>query len=275
MQPQTQDPTNNEQIIDRLLWEQKQPSIVGKPSTVGTSDSQDVLSPDKQLLITTSRVVSIRYRVYFLVFLLLLVLFGNYILFPARDAFQNTTAHLQTINLEVDGFQTKKLQLDADKALITKMESQTDTIISCLNERVGCQDIDQSIKNNFSFARSYIQLNNLSDPKMVINEKILLANINDYLLRDANGARNGSVNTIAIGESKQFTGNLRYVPLKLTITFNDKDALLLFIDNVEKKVYPDPVYRVLYKIDNVSYDIANYTTEQNADVDLNAYYYTD
>ena len=263
MQPQPQDQTNNEEIIDRLLREQKQ------------SGSQDVLSPDKQLLITTSRVVSIRYRVYFLVLLLIIFLFGNYVLLPAWDAFQNTTANLQAVNLEVNGFQTKKLQLDADAALIAKMESGADTIISCLNERVGCQTIDQSIRNNFSFARSYIQLNNLSDPKMVINEKILLANINDYLLRDANGTRNGTVNTIAIGESKQFTGNLRYVPVKLTVSFNDKDALLSFIDNVEKKVYPDPAYRVLYKINNVSYDIANYATQQNADIDLNAYYYTD
>jgi hypothetical protein len=263
MQPQPQDQNNNEEIIDRLLREQKQ------------SGSQDVLSPDKQLLITTSRVVSIRYRVYFLILLLAIALFGSYVLFPAWDTFQNTTANLHAVNLEVDAFQTKKLQLDADAALIAKMESGADTIISCLNERVGCNDIDQSIKNNFSFARSYIQLNNLSDPKMVINEKILLANINDYLLRETNGSKNGAINTIAIGESKQFTGNLRYVPLKLTVTFNDKDALLSFIDNVEKKVFPNPAYRVLYKIDNVSYDIANYTTQQNADITLNAYYYTD
>ena len=33
-------------------------------------------------------------------------------------------------------------------------------------------------------------------------------------------------------------------------------------------------YRVLYKIDKVSYDIANYTTQQKVDIDLNAYYYT-
>jgi hypothetical protein len=95
MQPQPQDPTNNEQIIDRLLREQKQPSEAGKSGT------QDVLSPDKQLLITTSRVISIRYRVYFLVLLLLIFLFGNYVLLPAWDAFQNTTANLHSINLEV------------------------------------------------------------------------------------------------------------------------------------------------------------------------------
>jgi hypothetical protein len=51
--------------------------------------------------------------------------------------------------------------------------------------------------------------------------------------------------------------------------------LLSFIDNVEKRVLSDAEYRVLYKIDKVNYDIANYTTQQKVDVDLNAYYYID
>jgi hypothetical protein len=88
-------------------------------------------------------------------------------------------------------------------------------------------------------------------------------------------AKNGLINKIAIGESKQFFWNLFYVPLKLNITFDTKDALLSFIDNVEKRVLADVNYRVLYKIDKVNYDIANYTTQQKVDIDLNAYYYTD
>jgi hypothetical protein len=59
------------------------------------------------------------------------------------------------------------------------------------------------------------------------------------------------------------------------VTFDTKDALLSFIDNVEKRVLSDSNYRVLYKIDKVNYDIANYTTQQEVDIDMNAYYYTD
>ena len=103
----------------------------------------------------------------------------------------------------------------------------------------------------------------------------MLANINEYLLRDpVTQAKNGLINQIAIGEPKQFFWNLYYVPLKLNVTFDTKDALLSFIDNVEKKVLADINYRVLYKIDKVNYDIANYTTQQKVDIDLNAYYYT-
>ena len=255
----------NNQVIDRLLGEQQQKKAV----------TVDAFAEDSQVLITTSRVVSIRYRIYFIVLVLVLAIFVNNILLPAWDKYQATKAESSDINLQISNFETRKMQADADRALIQKIESQQANIISCLNTRANCAAIDESLRNNFSFARSYIQLNNLTDPKMFVNEKILLANINEYLLRDTNKVKNGLVNKIAIGEPKPFFWNLFYVPLKLNITFDTKDALLSFIDNVEKRVLSDVNYRVLYKIDKVNYDIANYTTQQQVDVDLNAYYYTD
>ena len=263
---QEQAAQQNSQIIDRLLGEQQQKK----------SADIDILAEDSQVLITTSRVVSIRYRIYFIVLLLVLVIFGNNILLSTWDTFQSTKTEASDINLQISSFQTKKLQFDADQKLIQKIENQQSDIISCLNTRANCSAIDPALRNNFSFARSYIQLNNLTDPKMFVNEKILLANINEYLLRDpVTKAKNGLINKIAIGEPKQFFWNLFYVPLQLNVTFNTKDALLSFIDNVEKRVLADANYRVLYKIDKVNYDIANYATQQNVDIDLNAYYYTD
>ena len=256
----------NSQIIDRLLGEQQQNKFA----------EVDKFAEDNQVLITTSRVVSIRYRIYFIILLLVIVVFGNNILLSAWDNYQSTQTQVSDIDLQISNFETKKLKADADKALIQKIEAQQSNIISCLNTRTNCASIDPSLRTNFSFARSYIQLNNLTDPKMFVNEKILLANINDYLLRDPlTQTKNGLINKIAIGDPKQFFWNLNYVPLKLNITFDTKDALLSFIDNIEKRVLADSNYRVLYKIDKVNYDIANYTIQQKVDLDLNAYYYTD
>jgi hypothetical protein len=107
-----------------LLWEQNK------------SEAKDILSPDKQLLITSSRVVGIRFRIYMFVMLILIAIFGSYFVFPAWDSLQGVFAELQMVNLQIEGFQTKKLQMDADKALIEKIESGSNLIISCLNERV-------------------------------------------------------------------------------------------------------------------------------------------
>lgn len=184
----------NNQVIDRLLGEQQQKKAV----------TVDAFAEDSQVLITTSRVVSIRYRIYFIVLVLVLAIFVNNILLPAWDKYQATKAESSDINLQISSFETRKMQADADRVLIQKIESQQANIISCLNTRANCAAIDESLRNNFSFARSYIQLNNLTDPKMFVNEKILLANINEYLLRDTNKVKNGLVNKIAIGEPKPF-----------------------------------------------------------------------
>lgn len=192
---QEQATQQNSQIIDRLLGEQQQKKSV----------EIDKFAEDNQVLITTSRVVSIRYRIYFIVLLLVLVIFGNNILLPARDKYQSIQTEVSDINLQISSFETRKLQSDADQKLITKIETQQSNIIACLNTRTNCSAIDPALRTNFSFARSYIQLNNLTDPKMFVNEKILLANINEYLLRDPlTKAKNGLINKIAIGEPKQF-----------------------------------------------------------------------
>lgn len=162
------------QIIDRLLGEQQQ----------SKSARIDVLAEDNQVLITTARVVSIRYRIYFIVLLLVLIIFGKNIVLPAWDTLQATQTKSNDVNLQISSFQTKKLQSEADQKLIQKIDTQENDIITCLNTRINCNAIDPALRNNFSFARSYIQLNNLTDPKMFINEKILLANIHEYLLRD-------------------------------------------------------------------------------------------
>lgn len=255
------EPVNNEQIISRLLGEQ-QHHVSATPAE------------DEEVMITTSRVVGIRYRIYFLITLLLGFLLVQYPLRSAWILFQSTKDQASAIALEVSNFAVKKLQMDADKVLIDKMNSQEQIIVSCLNERVACQDIDDAIKNNFWFARAYIQLNNLTDTKMVINEKILLSNINEYLLKDDRWSKNGLVSKIAIGESQQYEGNLWFVPVNLAIGFANKDSLLSFLNNVEKRILSDPQFRILYKINQVSYDITEYTSQQNVDVELSAYYYT-
>lgn len=129
---------NNEQIISRLLGEQQ-----------AATPQQTLIADENQVQITTSRVVGIRYRVYFLIALVLVIIFGNYVLLPARDTFQTTRGESQTLALQVDGFTTKKLQMDADKTLIATMEAQQNLIVSCLNDRQSCKDIDESIRNNF------------------------------------------------------------------------------------------------------------------------------
>lgn len=82
---------NSEQLISRLLDEQKAP----------TNKERLVANDSAQVIISTSRVMDIRYRIYFLIILVFIFLFGNYFLLPAWNTFQATNTQLENINLEV------------------------------------------------------------------------------------------------------------------------------------------------------------------------------
>ena len=44
------------------------------------------------------------------------------------------------------------------------------------------------------------------------------------------------MNKVVIWEKEQFNENLYFVPIELSITFTDKDGLMSFIDNAEKRI---------------------------------------
>ena len=43
-----------------------------------------------------------------------------------------------------------------EEALIKKIDDQEKSIISCLNSKIECQNIDDAIKNNFSFSIIFV-----------------------------------------------------------------------------------------------------------------------
>jgi len=162
-----------------------------------------------QVLITTARVVSIRYKIYVLLLLVLVGFFAYDYVQPAYYDYLDTNTKLSNITMEINNFPNKKLKFEADKKLVTTITQQQNQIISCLNYQLGCAQLDKAIQNNFGIARSYIQLNTLSTPKMLVDEKKILANINEFLIKKTSKdpgvvsrSKNGNINNIAIGEPK-------------------------------------------------------------------------
>lgn len=259
-------PNNNSEIIDRLVANEKQ--------------STDTISQgDVQVSISSARVISIRYKIYALL-LLFLILFGTVdYLFPVWDKFVGLRSILQQKQFEVTSFVNKKYQYEKDASLIQHIEEKEPEIISCVNNQIWCKQLDQSIRENFWFARSYLLLNNLYDSKMEVNEKILLANINEYLLKTnvpswtSSTTRNGTISSVSFGDPKTVVNQLYSLPVRLGVTFASKDDLLSFIQNVDTNILENKAYRILYKIDEINYDIMKYATEQKVDIRMHAFYY--
>jgi hypothetical protein len=94
----------------------------------------------------------------------------DYIL-PSREKTLWLRSTITDKQQQITNFLEKKSQYEKDKDLIAAIEIQENKIISCVNYKIWCTEISQEIRENFGFARSYLQLNNLHDAKMEINEK--------------------------------------------------------------------------------------------------------
>jgi sulfur relay (sulfurtransferase) DsrC/TusE family protein len=221
------------------------------------------------------RIISIRYRLYSIILIVLIIVWiFNYIL-PKQESYQNSNNTLQWLRTEVDKFSTKQKELQVDVDLSNKIENWEEKILACINNQQWCDQLDPQIKNNFSEVTSYLQANSLSSTKMSVDEKMILKNINEYLTKeDFNSiSKNWLINKISIWDPTEFKSRLYYVTINLNITFQNKDWLLSFIHNIERKINPEKDLRILYKIDQISYDLMAYEQEQNVDIYLKAFYY--
>lgn len=221
------------------------------------------------------RIISIRYRLYSIILVILVMVWiFNYIL-PNQEIYQNSKATLQWLRTEIDSFEVKQKALQIDIDLSQKIENWEEKILDCINNEKWCEQLDPQVKKNFSEVIWYLQTNNLSSTKMSVDEKMILKNINEYLTKnDFNWiSKNWEINKISIWDPTEFNKNLYYVSIYLNINFKNKDWLLSFIHNIERKVNPQKDLRILYKIDEISYDLMAYEEEQRVDIYLKAFYY--
>ncbi len=221
------------------------------------------------------RIISIRYRLYSIILIILIIIWiFNYIL-PKQEIYQSSKNVLEWLRTEVNSYSIKQKELQIDIDLSQKIENWEEKILACINNKEWCEQLDPDIKKNFSEAVSYLQVNSLSSIKMSVDEKMILKNINEYLTKqDFNWiSKNWEINKISIWDPTEFKNNLYYVTVYSNITFKNKDWLLSFINNIEKKINPQKDLRILYKIDEISYDLMAYQEEQNVDIYLKAFYY--
>jgi hypothetical protein len=248
-------------------------------------------SPQEEVIISETRIVTARYKVYVVILLLLLVR-GRMELRPqihtkytsAHSVYNQTTAHLQTLKNE-------KAVAQRDKVYLEEIEATQATLETCLNreDTTACASLPESWNvtykgktlKDFSVPLSYLQLNSLYNPKMPIDEKKVLKNLNEYLIREGEmqgvNARNGDIKKITIGDVTPFQEStvLFAVPITLSIEFERINNLISFVHNVEKKLITIPQDRILYKIQEVGYDIVASNEPQTTEISMIAYYYHD
>ncbi len=261
-------PEQNQQLINSLLEQQKS-SAYAKQLAVEPEENQ----------LTITRVVTAKYKVYVIILLILGVILGTKYLPEGFAHFQSVQEQYQAKSSQLDEMKHKVDQLSKDKLQLINLKKYETQILACVNAQEACSELPENLKSDFWAAVAYLQMGGLSSQKMGIDEQKILRNLDQYLIKnnpaDKVSTANGIIESIEIGEPELVKEDSKFyqLPITVKITFSDKDDLISFVDNIEKFIIPNEDDRILYKIEEVSYDMMAYEESQTTDILLTAYYF--
>lgn len=203
----------------------------------------------------------------------------------SRNQYQSVQAQLTQADQIIAQNIAKSQQYDQDISLVQTIQNYTEEIVNCINRQQNCETLPSSLQWQINIIRNYLQLNSLASPKMPIDEKVILKNINEFLAQsdpfDNSPAYNGEITKIRIGETQKVKENLQQFDLHMGMVFENQNSLLQFINNIENHVFYEKnedrplAYSLMYHIVSIDYDIVNYNQEQEITMDLQGFYYVD
>jgi len=276
--------------MDSLLENQKTATYI----------SEEDLNPEANQ-ITEIRVVNAKYKVYVIILIILWTIVGTTYLPDAKAKYDGAIAAHQNKEQQLAGLKQTFNQYSTIETARINLEDQntTNSIINCVNDSTKSER-DACISNIFTWKLqilsgqlntviSYLQMWALDSEKMKIDEKKVLKNLDRYLTRNTPGealsVQNGTIWGIHIWEPKivkhieiwegdnKRSFNLNSAKIEAEIVFENKDDLITFVDNIEQYIIKEKEDRILYTIDEVTYDIMQYDEKQSTKVWLTAYYF--
>ena len=180
-------------------------------------------------------------------------------------------AQVQEATLSGEWLQTQIESDTANNQLLKTLKVSNAQLLTCINDGV-CNTINKKVLTNIKTIRSYLLINQLSGAKMEFDQKVLLQNIDNHLLK-INGASIGKLSSINFWSPVvvQAAKKIYKLPLTITVDFADQNGFTNFTVNVEKRV--NLTVPVLFKIRSMNYDVTNYDSNQSVTIAMDAYYY--
>lgn len=241
------------------------------------------------------RVVTAKYKVYIVLFLIFICILLLKYIPDINKSYKSNKDSFNQVQTQLKSVQDEIKLAENDMQFLGEIENNEESLKTCLNDE-DKRDVCRSLPDNDNWATwewenkqydltvplSYLQVHSLYNNKMPVDEKKVLKNLNEYLIKQdiawGSKARVWDILKISIWDpSPVKKGDTHFfsVPVKVTIEFTTIGDLTWFLYNVEKKMIDSWEDRILYKIQSVSYDIISSDEPQVTDISMLAYYYYD
>ncbi len=273
----------NKEIMQRLLQDDDSSKNSVK------EEINAMKNRDWEISMSRIRVVTAKYKVY--IVLLAIFIFALLISYipNTKDDYKSHMDSYDQVKTQLTNVKRDIENAKADMNYLFDIVSNEKNLKECLNSDRGCSSLPEwwlSTWNDFKLSSlvplSYLQMHSLYNKKMPVDEKAVLKNLNEYLIKqDISGNdrwRVGEILRIEIWDPEYvnwWDEHFLQVPVDVEIEFTTVDDLIGFLYNVEKRLIDNTEDRILYKIQAVSYDVVSKDEPQVTDVSMIAYYYHD
>ena len=236
----------------------------------------DSNTPENEKLMTASRIVQVRYRFYAVWVLLAILLIIFWMIMPWLDTFNAKKSQIASAKRTLEWLQAREDTYKQSIGFLETVQEEDLNIVNCINEWENCQNLPQEILDGSWLARTYLLTNWMNETKMDVDERKIIESVDRYLVKLEpflnNSSVNWTLNRISIWD-KSSDGKLYTVPVWLDMTFEDKESLLSFINNIEKYIPSEETLRIFYKINSINYDVINSDQPQDTTIYMDLYYY--
>lgn len=277
---QTKTAQDEQSLIQQLLQE--------KQTNTQKTKKIDALNNGSQHSLSATEVATMRYKFFTLALLVFGVIIWTSFVYPAINAYADKRENLNEARVITTQATTNITTAENFTDFASKVESQSTAITSCINEEKQCDDEVGPLlayANDEEAARKqaqyYLQIGDLSDPKLLVDERSILTNIDLFLLRF--GPNNtpqrtniGDITSVIISDPVAVQGNMYSVNIELVINFPNNQSLINFLNNAENRIIANDTIDlspILYQIQEVQYDITKYNESQDTTIIMTAYYY--
>ena len=273
----------NKEIMQRLLQDDD------SSKTSVKEEINAMKNRDWEISMSRIRVVTAKYKVY--IVLLAIFIFALLISYipNTKDDYKSHMDSYDQVKTQLTNVKRDIENAKADMNYLFDKKKKKKALKECLNSDRGCSSLPEwwlSTWNDFKLSSlvplSYLQMHSLYNKKMPVDEKAVLKNLNEYLIKqDISGNdrwRVGEILRIEIWDPEYvnwWDEHFLQVPVDVEIEFTTVDDLIGFLYNVEKRLIDNTEDRILYKIQAVSYDVVSKDEPQVTDVSMIAYYYHD
>lgn len=275
----------NKEIMDKLL---ENSHSVDQSNNQASADSKS----KEDVALSRIRVITAKYKVYLVLLLIFICLLLLEYIPNMQDRYNSRQSSFNQVNSQLVSLESQIRDAQKEEQFLNEILANEDTLKNCLNEEDGedCSSLPDSWKNtsedgvdyNYAIPLSYLQLHSLYNAKMPVDEKKVLKNLNEYLIKEDiswnSRTRVWEILRISIWDpSAVKAGDTHFfkVPVNVSIKFTSVNELIWFLYNVEKKLIDNGGDRILYKIQTVSYDIVSNDEPQITEIHMLAYYYHD